>query len=497
MKKVFKYFICFGIFMSLTQSVYAKDFATPILNSQAIITEDGLTDDFLYKFDSGSVNCKSDEVIIMVDGEFIPYIGIIKNNTTFVPVRAISETLGKEVKWNENTQEVTIDDVVLTINNVNVKKGNEVIELSAAPFILEGSTYVPLRFIAESFNATVGYVDKNNEVAKLNNSIVWVEEEDNLENAGLSEEDLKSWLQVELLGNDSLFYEIGNKGAINQSDIDNIEYVGQVGRYAVFNTIIYPFLVDVENEEIYAYNKGNGFSVIYDIEESFVFSSDDKVVSSVEEYENDNYPLLASLPKNNIFLYEDKYDDELILVKNGEIKKIMLGELGYITPRFILPELYYNDFDSDGTYELLIDLYVGSGTGVSFEEIHLININEDYSVNSFTHDQFEAKIAESMDYDINNTYQKLQLIFKGQHYTTETLEDVTMGNVNVFEVEDNSIKVKFDIGLLSFGSIEPVYGTYGYMEFDVIPKNGEFVLKNPNRVLASIDTLENKKIIGN
>ena len=91
---------------------------------------------------------------------------IIKNNRTLLPVRALIESLGGQISWNAKTREVTINHngntIVLTIDKntaiVNgIKTPIDPNNSKVTPIIINGRTYLPLRFIAEHLNATVDW----------------------------------------------------------------------------------------------------------------------------------------------------------------------------------------------------------------------------------------------------------------------------------------------------------------------------------------------------
>lgn len=84
----------------------------------------------------------------------VPYIN---NGRTMVPVRFISEELKLNVDWNEKTRTVIIQDqnqkAELVIGSDNVKKDNANIKLESPAEIRNGRTFVPVRAIAEIFNS--------------------------------------------------------------------------------------------------------------------------------------------------------------------------------------------------------------------------------------------------------------------------------------------------------------------------------------------------------
>ncbi|MBB6217559.1 hypothetical protein HNQ80_003682 [Anaerosolibacter carboniphilus] len=86
---------------------------------------------------------------------------VIKQGRTLIPVRAITEGLGAEVKWNGEAQEVTIEkDGVVIIFNLKtgiVLVNGEEKELDVRPGMINNRTMVPLRFIAETLGLNVEY----------------------------------------------------------------------------------------------------------------------------------------------------------------------------------------------------------------------------------------------------------------------------------------------------------------------------------------------------
>ncbi len=87
-----------------------------------------------------------------------PYI---RNERTFVPIRVISEAFGADVTWYPQTKGIVIEFMERKIEmQVGSKEafinGKKVI-LTNAPEIKNGSTFVPLRFVTESLDAVIGW----------------------------------------------------------------------------------------------------------------------------------------------------------------------------------------------------------------------------------------------------------------------------------------------------------------------------------------------------
>ena len=91
---------------------------------------------------------------------------IIKNDRTLLPIRVLIESLDGHITWNEKTREVTINlnhhTIILTIdNNTAVVDGiNMQIDPNnskVTPIIINGRTYLPLRFIVEHLDGVVDW----------------------------------------------------------------------------------------------------------------------------------------------------------------------------------------------------------------------------------------------------------------------------------------------------------------------------------------------------
>lgn len=89
----------------------------------------------------------------------------IQNDRTLVPVRAIMEAFNATVKWNDLTKSVTVShngiNVVLTINSKKAKVGTVLSFLDCEPIIIDNRTFVPVRFIAETFKFNVKWDNTN------------------------------------------------------------------------------------------------------------------------------------------------------------------------------------------------------------------------------------------------------------------------------------------------------------------------------------------------
>lgn len=102
---------------------------------------------------------------IVIDGQELPLPPgrepVLEDGRTLVPLRAIFEALGAEVSWDGETGTVTAvkgtTTVTIQIGSYVGWVGDTKVGLEVPPRILEGSTYVPLRFVSESFGAAVAW----------------------------------------------------------------------------------------------------------------------------------------------------------------------------------------------------------------------------------------------------------------------------------------------------------------------------------------------------
>ena len=80
---------------------------------------------------------------------------MIINDRTMVPMRAIFETLGAEVIWDETNETVTAKkngtEISLKINDNKMTKNGWEIELDAPAILLSDHTMLPLRAVSEAF----------------------------------------------------------------------------------------------------------------------------------------------------------------------------------------------------------------------------------------------------------------------------------------------------------------------------------------------------------
>lgn len=87
----------------------------------------------------------------------------VENDRSYVPVRFISESYGGTVEWMEETQTVNIrftDRVIsLTIDEPEIVVNGETQSLDVAPVVRNDRTFLPLRACTEAIGKEVFYAD--------------------------------------------------------------------------------------------------------------------------------------------------------------------------------------------------------------------------------------------------------------------------------------------------------------------------------------------------
>lgn len=92
----------------------------------------------------------------------------IENDRTMIPVRAVSESFGCTVVWEPETRSVAISrdgkSVSLTIDSLTAQADGAPVQLDAAPCIVNDTTFVPVRFVTEALGYNVSFVPRTRSV---------------------------------------------------------------------------------------------------------------------------------------------------------------------------------------------------------------------------------------------------------------------------------------------------------------------------------------------
>lgn len=154
MKKKISLFIAAALLMSAFCVTGAAAGAVTVTDSYGSEYEIG-SDVLTVKFNG--------EAVVFPDAQ--PFID--KNNRTMIPLRAVTETMGAEVSWDQESQTAVIEQNGITImvpvgsETISVTKDGvtSTVTMDTQAVLANDRTYVPIRFVAESLGAWVSYSD--------------------------------------------------------------------------------------------------------------------------------------------------------------------------------------------------------------------------------------------------------------------------------------------------------------------------------------------------
>jgi len=96
---------------------------------------------------------------------------VLDDGRTYVPVRFLAYALGVPetgVQWNETTQQVTISKgetvINLTIGDAIITVNGTPATMDVAPYVLDGRTMLPCRWVAEPLGATVTWDETTQQI---------------------------------------------------------------------------------------------------------------------------------------------------------------------------------------------------------------------------------------------------------------------------------------------------------------------------------------------
>lgn len=108
----------------------------------------------------------ANSVNIIINGSYAnENLSETKNYRTYVPLRFLAEELGFEVSYNDETKEINISkddqELVLNLDSDLSKLNNKDLKLEEKPYLKDGRTMVPLRFLGESLGLDIKWNEKS------------------------------------------------------------------------------------------------------------------------------------------------------------------------------------------------------------------------------------------------------------------------------------------------------------------------------------------------
>lgn len=103
-------------------------------------------------------------IVVLVNGSPVTFDQppVIIDGRTLVPIRAVVEKLGYEVRWNDTTKTVYINTKKIVDKSfpgpeIKVSVDNCLVEFDVLPQIINGRTLVPIRAVAEELGCEVDW----------------------------------------------------------------------------------------------------------------------------------------------------------------------------------------------------------------------------------------------------------------------------------------------------------------------------------------------------
>ena len=112
---------------------------------------------------------------------------------------------------------------------------------------------------------------------------------------------------------------------------------------------------------------------------------------------SDNYVILDSVADSDIVLY-GMYGGETMVIRDGE--HVIPVWTYWMSPHMVMPQIHYGDYDNDGVYEYAIWSNMDTGTGVSGDELYIIEA--DYAKENSEEDFYSIKEYSDWGGDLDN-----------------------------------------------------------------------------------------------
>lgn len=112
---------------------------------------------------------------------------------------------------------------------------------------------------------------------------------------------------------------------------------------------------------------------------------------------SDNYVILDSVADSDIVLY-GMYGGETMVIRDGE--HVIPVWTNWMSPHMVMPQIHYGDYDNDGVYEYAIWSNMDTGTGVSGDELYIIEA--DYAKENSEEDFYSIKEYSDWGGDLDN-----------------------------------------------------------------------------------------------
>lgn len=306
---------------------------------------------------------------------------VIRNGRTLLPVRAVVEEMGGEVIWNSELQQATLKygsyTIVLTVDSTQAIVDDNARILDSAPLIINGRTFLPIRFIAESFGFEVKWSGEEQKITIRKEFETDESDAETVENKNSS--------------NILIAYFSLNTSSDHSSDVDASTsaslYIDDGQKYGTTEILAYMIQDNVGGD-------------VFKIETDKEYSSDfDTVIAEATEERNTSERPVITNKVDNM----DKYDTVFIGFPIWAMT----------TPNVILT--FLEEYDLSGKTVIPFCTHDGYGSGNSFNVVDENAKNANVNTTGLaiaSEDIIKGDITE-IETEVNNWTEGLGLLLEG------------------------------------------------------------------------------------
>lgn len=130
------------------------------------------------------------------------YASFVQENSTFVPIRLISEKLGFNVEWNDEAKDITVTNgdnkvVFNAEKDTYMDKDGKEAKMDVKPVVKNNRTFLPIRFVSEALDIEITWDEETRTVTVTQEEAKDDKEEAKEENTEAKEETTEDDKNVE------------------------------------------------------------------------------------------------------------------------------------------------------------------------------------------------------------------------------------------------------------------------------------------------------------
>ncbi len=314
-----------------------------------------------------------------------------QDGSLYIPIRAFSEKLHYTVDWNATTNTARIydnlNDIYLSTNG-DLKVNGVESKSEKVPIKVDGSIYVPLRFVSETLGVAVNY-DSSNKVVNMNGRTIY-------------EIYQKDVFKPQLVGFTSdgkkITLELGDK--TGEFTLDTMSEYNKT-KILYVNRTEYSDVITTE----YVYS---GALTVNERKQIYVHGT-----SFVEYADLDTYSFDPNTEKTQGTKY---YDDRVAFLedgKKGNIVKIYDDKTGTLIKEFNSVDTFNSNFSDISKSEYNGEIHNIQAVGEDFLVVNMLQPNTFLEVDDYVNTNYHTTVINLNTMKITPVYQHLD-VFKNK-----------------------------------------------------------------------------------